>query len=584
MRHAIVLLLLLPFAACGGGVGVINPIPGGPQLQGSCEGGPDVLMESDEQAYLQLGGAFDQLRHDEGPGNEPIKMTTKIDTWIRTHMCQNRIPGLALGIVWHGNLVYIKGYGLARGWETADASDDMPVYGQHTRFRWASISKCVTGLAAVMATKELGGNGQPLFDLDAPLQFNYRCAGDSCAYNLPNTHFIGWNEDLEEDDWPLVVESIPDVEDLYDFTPRRLFAHRCGVMHYSSGDPNAVAAGPTEQQKLENDGFVWAINLWSGHPLIYLPATGSQYSTFGTNMGGAALDLAVPGGFWGYVQSRIANATQPVPMQFFHPDDIYDAQYEQAPWNTDDWRVHGYTKNEQNDVVVNKTPHDVSWKLPGGGFISTVADMALFAHGLLNNVFLDQQGMDELWTPQRNIILGFPGTPTTGYALGFNVDVNSGERRIYHSGLQEDTRTRMILFPDGEDEAVGRLGIVVMTNAEYSSPPLIANQINDFLRNPYVEQGAVVFEGTLPRSLEWDQEDTAARTAPESGPFALDPDLFGADPAVYGGPIGPILQILPHTFDPQHDRSAPPVPSPDVIPEREDEGDTSRDDPPPRRR
>ncbi len=585
MRHVFVVLLLVLITACGGGVGVFDPVAGSPQLQGSCAGGPDVLMESDLQAFLQIGGAFDQLRHDEGPGNEPIKMTTKIDTWIRTFMCQNRIPGLSLGIVWHGNIVYIKGYGLARGWETASGADDVPVYGQHTRFRWASVSKCVTGLASVMATKEVGPNSQPLFDLDASLELNYRCAADSCAYNLPTTYYDGWMEDLPEDAWPLDILPIPDVEDLYEFTPRRLLAHRCGVMHYSAGDPDAASASATEEEKALNDGFVWAINLWANHPLVYLPGTTYSYSTFGTNMAGAALHFAVPGGFWGYVKSRIADATQPVAMQWFHPDDVYDPQYEQDPWNTSQWRVHGYTKDEQANVVVNKTPHDMSWKVPGGGFISSAADMTLFAHGLLNNVFLDQQGMDELWTPQKNIIEGNPGTPSGGYALGFNVSQQSGERVVFHSGAQEDTRTRLLLFPDGEDESVGRLGIVVMSNAEYCNCVMVANKVEEFLRNPVVSQGAILFEGTDPRDLQWAEQDAAPRTAVENGPFAFDPALLGGDPVPLEE-VGLVLQIIPwqqQAFNPDY-RTAPRVESPDKVPEREDERDSSRDDAiPPRR-
>ena len=581
MRCLLIGVLLLPFAACGGGVGVFNPMPGGPVYQGSCAGGPDVLMETDEQAYLQLGGAFDQLRHDEGPGNAPIKMTTKIDAWIRTKMCQERIPGVALGIVWQGNIVYVKGYGLARGWETASVADDEPVRGQRTRFRWASVSKCVTGLASVIASQELGGNGQPLFDLDADLLLNYRCAADSCAYDLPSSYYLGWMENMEADDWPLTSQSIPE-ESGYEMTPRRLLAHRCGVMHYGEGDPAGSNGVPSEAQKMANDGFVWAINEWSHEPLVRLPATTYNYSSFGMNMAGAALHFAVPGGFWGYVKSRIADVAQPVPMQYFHPDDVYDPQYAAAPWWTAQDRIHGYTKNAAtNDVVVNTTPGDVSYKLPGGGFISTVADLTLFANGLLNNHFLDQAGMDLLWTPQAFAVQGLPGAPATGYALGYSVSQYSGERMVSHSGSQQDARSQMILFPDGEDPAVGKLGVVVMSNAEYCDTGAIALQVEAFLRNPYVEETIIVFAGTTPRNLAWAQEDTTMRLAPERGPFVdagqyLDPDLDR-----YSELAPPAFQVRSHVYNPGY-RTAPAVPSSDPIPEEDDrEGEPgSRGGPP----
>ncbi len=157
-------LLLLVAAACGGGGGGVpfDPVAD-PVLTASCVNGTSVIMETDEQAYLQFGGAFDQLRHDEGPGNAPVKMTTKIDHFVKQYMCENDIAGLGLGIVWQGNLVYVKGYGLARGYSTPGVGDDVPVRGQRTRFRWASVSKCLTGVASVIATRKRMLRASPIW-------------------------------------------------------------------------------------------------------------------------------------------------------------------------------------------------------------------------------------------------------------------------------------------------------------------------------------------------------------------------------------------------------------------------------------
>lgn len=580
MRHLTWYLILLSLAACGGGGGAGAPGPAGQQLQGSCEGGVDVVMETDEQAYLQLGGAFDQLRHDEGEGEDPIKMTTKIDHWIRTYMCQNRVPGLALGVIWQGNIVYVKGYGLARGWESPLESDQVAVRGQRTRFRWASISKAVTGLASVIASRELGPNDEPIYDLDAPLQGNYRCTQEFCAYSLPDSWYPDWMEDMEEEDWPIPSETIPDVEDTYDITPRRLLAHRCGVMHYREGSPEGSNGTPSEQQKMDNTGFIWALNEWTAEPLVRLPGTTYNYSSFGANMAGAALHMAAPGGYWDYVKSRIADMAQPVPMEFFHPDDIYDPQYAADPWQTDQYRAHGYRKNDEADVVVNTTPHDVSWKLPGGGFISTCADLVLFANGLLHNHFLDAEGSDQLWLPQAFAVNGMPGGPTSGYALGFSVGERYGERVVAHSGSQEDAKTYMRIYPDGEDPSVGQLGIVVMSNAEYCDPTAVVAQVDSFLRNPYTTKSDIVFAGTLPRDLQWAQEDVVARVAELGGPFVddgvyLDPNLDYLSeeyPAAF--------VVRSHRFNPTYERT-PPQDSPDRVPDRDDSErrEPSKEDP-----
>lgn len=525
-------------------------------------------METDMQAYLQIGGAFDQLRHDEG-GDPPIKMTTKIDNFIKTYMCQNRIPGLGLGIVWQGNLVYVKGYGLARGWETADEADDKPVRGQQTRFRWASVSKTVTGLASVIASQELDGAGDPYLDLDANLAFNYRCTNELCAYDLPTSWYPDWMEDMEADDWPIDIDPIPGDEDIYDITPRRLLANRAGVMHYGEGDPDGNSGVPSEGTKMANQGFVWAVDLWTPEPLLSLPGTTYNYSSFGFNMAGAALGWAVPGSYWSYVQSRIANLAQPSAMIYFHPDDVYDAQYAGAPWFTAQNRVHGYKKNALAEIIVNTTPGDVSYKLPSGGFISTVADLALYAHGLIDNTFLDAAGTAMLWTPQANAVNGVEPAPSSGYALGFSVGSQSGERLVAHNGKQQDGTSRIALFPDGEDESVGQLAIVVMSNAEHCSTTTVANGVEDLLRNPYVVDGPIVFEGILPRNPDFAAADAAGRLAAENGPYVNGGSYDDAHLDLYDTGDRSAFRLARHAYNPNYE-TGPRVPSPDRVPEDDD--------------
>jgi CubicO group peptidase (beta-lactamase class C family) len=570
MKRLGYLLSLLLISGCGG-VGVFNPPAGDPGFQANCEGGPDVIMETDEQAYLQIGGAFDQLRHDEGAGVAPVKMTTKIDKYVKTYMCQQRVPGLAIGVIWQGNLVYVKGYGLARGWETADPADDVPVRGQRTRFRWASVSKCVTGVAAVMATQELGFDGEPLLDLDASLALNYRCleGGGGCAFDLPTTYFPGWFPNMVAEDWPIDSEAIPDVEDTYDFTIRRLISNHCGVRHYDNYDPALPGGTPPEADKMVNDGFVWALDYWTAQPLVRLPGTTYEYSSFGFNMAGAAMEFAVPGGYWGYVKARIADATQLTPMQYFHPDDVYDDQYAQDPWLTAQDRVHGYRKSNEGDVVVNTTPGDVSYKVPSGGYISTVADMALFAHGLIHNDYLDEAATELLWTPQALAVQGLPGAPATGYALGFIISQCCGERLVSHSGKQQDARSQLRLFPDGEDPAVGQMAVVVMSNAEYANPGTVAIKIEEFLRNPFTAAGAVLFEGTEPRDLSFAEQDAAQRNAPENGPYVLGGLYNDPQRDVYSLRSTPVLRVLPHRYNPDYE-PGPTTAPPDLIPENDD--------------
>jgi len=553
-----ILCLAVGAVGCGGG-------QGGLQLQAPCL----VISETDEQAFLQIGGAFDQLRHDEGV-DPPIKMTKKIDRFIKAQMCSQELAGLGLGIVWQGNLVYIKGYGLARGYETAGGGDDVSVRGQRTRFRWASLSKSVTGLCSMIATQDPAVN----YDLDANLASNYRCANQSCDYVLPIQYYDSWSPNVDDGDWPLPRSFLNTSDPTHDFTPRRLLANRCGVMHYGDGDPNTSSGKPGNADKANNPGFAWAVNYWTPKPLLYEPTSTYWYSSFGFNMAGAALEHAVPSSFWAYVQANVVDKTALSPMIYLHPDDTNDPQYGMAPWNTTQHRAHGYDKNDADQVVVNTTPGDVSYKLPSGGFISTTADLALYAHGLLNNLFLDPADTDALWTPQANIVQGLMGTPATGYALGFIIAQQSGERLVWHNGGQQDTATQMNLFPDGEDPTVGKLGLVLMTNSEYANRGVILNGVEALLRNPYRNPGKeILFEGTEPQNTVFAAEDDLTRNASDDGPYVDDGRYVDPAEDRYGPAI---LQIISHRYDPSY-LWAPPVPSRELARPDDSEVETPRD-------
>ena len=84
---------------------------------------------------------FNGIWHRNG-GMSPSNLST-IDTTINRYMQTNNIPGLSLAISRQGRLVYAKGFGLA------DQVANERVDPNH-RFRIASVSKPITGAAAVL--------------------------------------------------------------------------------------------------------------------------------------------------------------------------------------------------------------------------------------------------------------------------------------------------------------------------------------------------------------------------------------------------------------------------------------------------
>ena len=77
-----------------------------------------------------------------------------VDRFIKVQMTNHRIPGLALAITRHGQVVHLRGYGTARDGDPVSA---------RTQFRLASLSKSFTALAVL----QLVESGR--VDLDAPV-------------------------------------------------------------------------------------------------------------------------------------------------------------------------------------------------------------------------------------------------------------------------------------------------------------------------------------------------------------------------------------------------------------------------------
>ena len=92
--------------------------------------------------------------------------------------------------------------------------------------------------------------------------------------------------------------------------------------------------------------------------LVFEPGARYHYTTFGYNLLGALVEGAGRKPFEAQVEARIA---KPLGMTSFAPDyEFVDQPH----------RTKGYRKKDGK--VVPSEPGDVSWKLPGGGWSSTI--------------------------------------------------------------------------------------------------------------------------------------------------------------------------------------------------------------------
>ncbi len=306
------------------------------------------------------------------------------------------LVGLAAAVVWNGEIVEFH-----LGLEDREAK--APVDGD-TLFRWASISKPVTAVAAMQLVRD--GS----LDLDRDVR-NY----------VP---------EFPEKPWPI--------------TARQLLQHRGGVVHYTNG--KVIRSQVDYDVEHPFADVVTALDTFKESELVAQPGTRHAYTTHGYILLGAAVQRAGAEPFHRQVAERIA---KPLGMASFRPD----YQWEDIPH-----RAVGYRRYGQR--VLPSSDTDVSWKLPGGGYLSNVGDLARFARGLLGDEILKADEKALMWAPQS---APESDTGRESYGLGFGVRLVDGQLRVSHSGSQEKTRTILQVDPERG------LGIVAMTNSEWAN-------------------------------------------------------------------------------------------------------------------
>lgn len=282
----------------------------------------------------------------------------------------------------------------------ADRGQDIAVDGS-TLFRWASISKPLTAVAAMQLA--LAGE----LDLERDVR--------------------SYVPEFPEKPWPV--------------TSRQLLCHQGGVVHYTNGE--VLVSDTKYEDPHPFADVVRALDRFKDSPLVAEPGTTYAYTTHGYMLLGAVVQRAGKARFAEQVQTRIA---KPAGLTTLQPD---------YQWIDIPHRAVGYARVLGAPMPSSNT--DVSWKLPGGGFVSTVGDLGRFAAALMDDTLLPAEVRAQMWTRQASA-----DGKVTGYGLGFGVSTVDGQRRVAHTGAQEKTRTSMQLAPDS------RTAIVLMTNSEWA--------------------------------------------------------------------------------------------------------------------
>jgi len=318
---------------------------------------------------------------------------TQIEAAVSKFMASTHVPGLSVAVVENGHYEWAEGFGLA------DVENNSPA-SEHTLYRLASISKSLTAVAAM----QLFEHGQ--LDLDAPVQ-------KYCPAFPPKQSPI---------------------------TTRQVMGHLGGIRHYKFDSPDDPEVANT---KHFDNPIQAGLDFFKNDPLVDDPGKHFHYSTQGYTIVGCVIEGASGGKYLDFMRQ---NVFAPAGMEHTQADDRFAI----IPY-----RTRFYRKTESG-TVQNADFLDSSYKIPGGGLVSSAEDMAHFEVAILNDKLIKRTTRDLMWTPLK------PSDGSKdGYGLGWGMaDDDDGIASFGHSGGQQGTSTAFLISPTHGD------GVVVLTNME----------------------------------------------------------------------------------------------------------------------
>lgn len=272
---------------------------------------------------------------------------------------------------------------LQKGYGFAHIDKRIKVHPKHTIFRIASISKCITGLALGKMVED------GILDLDESFY----------AY----------------------VPYYPKKK--YDFTLRQLAGHTAGIRRYRG-----------KEYALNNDYSIKdGIEVFKNDPLFFEPGRSYLYNSFDFVLLSLAMQEASGMLFEEYVKENIL-----IPLGLentFSPDELKNTS------SSDTFKTQFYTKRAlcfTEAVEVNNT-----YKLAGGGYLSTCDDVAQLGQAILERRLLKSETYEQLLASQ--IVNGKP----THYGLGFQVSQDANGREfVGHVGNSVGAYTNLFAYPE----------------------------------------------------------------------------------------------------------------------------------------
>jgi len=325
-----------------------------------------------------------------------------IEKAVASFMSANSVPGLSAAVVLDGEPRWSQGFGMA------DLENSSPATSS-TLFRLGSISKPLSATAVL----QLWERGK--LDLDAPVQ--------------------KYCPEFPQKEWPI--------------TTRELLGHLGGIRHYR---PDGKGDVPGDSAR-HFSSMKESLGLFANDPLVAKPGTKFNYSTYGYTLIGCVFEGAASERFTDYLRKNIF---EPAGMEQTRDDDFFAMIPHRTRW---------YHK-DKGGIVRNAGVLDSSYKIPGGGIISSADDMAKFEAATLADKLLKRSTRDLMWTPLKTT-----DGKETGYGLGWGILDRFGFHILEHTGGQQGTSTAFAVVPSRN------AGVVVLCNMDDVDVNQLAKQI-----------------------------------------------------------------------------------------------------------
>jgi hypothetical protein len=348
-----------------------------------------------------------------------------LDQFVKEYMFNNTIIGLGLILAVRENVKFEKNFGFQ------DKEKNIPIDTKQSLFRWASMSKMLTScMTFSLKNKGLLNINEDIskynYEYHIPQVFTYKC------HSMKNISFQNSTFICEPNDYAYIPISLKS-----QITIRQLLSHWGGILDYENGPYNPVPPNEMINSPIINSGLEWAVKYFKNFPLINPPNYQYNYTTFGYNLLGLTLSKITKTKYIELANSILRLNEYGVIPDYIWLKDLYPN------------RCVGYINGTRS------TDNDVTYKLPGGGFMSTIRNALDF---LLNNIiysyeFLTLSDRQIAWTNINN----------TDYGLGFQIFNKSRNIKNYgigHTGSQEKAKNLFIHYP------IRNMTLLIMSNSE----------------------------------------------------------------------------------------------------------------------